>query len=101
MESAEGVLNVMKESSLEPTSETYTLLSSGYAKKGDIEKVVEVLNTCDRKEINLSDKEYLDIVFALATNGHGNQIDQVNLFYCFSFLFIDTYIYLNPFVLLK
>lgn len=80
MESAQGILNVMKESNLEPTSDTYTLLSTGYAKKGDITKIVEILDICDGKEIYLSDKEYLDIIYALATNGHGNQIDQVNIF---------------------
>ncbi|XP_025193243.1 leucine-rich PPR motif-containing protein, mitochondrial [Melanaphis sacchari] len=77
MESAEGVLNVMKESNLEPTSDTYTLLASGYAKIGDIAKVVNVLDTCGNKEIYLSDKEYLDIVYSLAINGHGDKIDQV------------------------
>lgn len=76
MESAEGVLNVMKESNLEPTSDTYTLLASGYAKNGDIAKVVDVLDTCDNNEINLSDKEYLDIVYSLAINGHGDKIDR-------------------------
>jgi len=77
MESAEGVLNVMKESNLEPTSDTYTLLASGYAKNGDIGKVVDVLDICDNKEIYLNDREYLDIVYSLAINGHGDKIEQV------------------------
>jgi len=86
MESAEGVLNVMKESNLEPTSDTYTLLASGYAKNGDIGKVIDVLDTCDSKEIYLSDKEYLDIVYSLAVNGHGDKIDQVSVFLIFHYI---------------
>lgn len=83
MESAEGVLNVMKESNLEPSSDTYTLLASGYAKKGDIARVVDVIDTCENKEIYLSDKDYLDIVYALVISGHGDKVDQVNLFFFF------------------
>lgn len=81
MESAEGVLNVMKKSNLEPLSDTYTLLSSGYAKKGDISKVLSLLEVCESKEIHLNNKEYLDIVYSLAVNGHSDQIDQVNLIF--------------------
>jgi leucine-rich PPR motif-containing protein len=78
MESAEGILNIMKESNLEPLSDTYTLLASGYAKKGDITKILNLINICESKEINLNNKEYLDIIYSLAVNGHGDQIDQVN-----------------------
>lgn len=80
MESAESVLNVMKESNLEPSSDTYALLASGYAKKGDIAKVVDIFESCVNKEIYLGDKEYLDIVFALASSGNDDKIDQVNIF---------------------
>lgn len=86
MQSAEGVLNVMKESNLEPTSDTYTLLASGYAKNGDIAKVVDVLDTCETKEIYFSDKEYLDIVYSLAINGHGDKIDHVSIFIIFHYI---------------
>lgn len=78
MESAESVLNVMKQSDLEPLSDTYTLLASGYAKQGDIAKVLSILENCESKEILLNNKEYLDIVYSLAVNGHSDQIDQVN-----------------------
>lgn len=80
MESAEGVLNVMKESDLEPTSDTYTLLASGYARKGDITKISEIFSICESKELFLSNKDYLDIVYTLAINGHEDKIDQVNYF---------------------
>lgn len=81
MESAEGVLNVMKESNLEPSSDTYTLLACGYSKKGDIAKVIEILDACDSKELYLSVKDHFDIVYSLAINGHGNDIDQVRLLF--------------------
>lgn len=81
MESAEGILNVMKESNLEPLSDTYTLLASGYAKKGDITKILNLIKVCESKEISLNNKEKLDIIYSLAVNGHGDQIDQVNLFF--------------------
>lgn len=84
MESAEGILNVMKEANLEPSSDTFTLLASGYAKKGDIAKIVEIIDKCDNNEIYLSDKEYLDIVHSLAISGHGDKINQVNYFVFFS-----------------
>lgn len=80
MESAEGVLNVMKESNLEPSSDTYTLLASGYAKKGDIAKITSILENCESKEMPLSDKDHLDIIYSLAINGHGDKIDQVHIF---------------------
>lgn len=80
MESAEGVLKLMKDSNLEPSSDTYTLLASGYAKQGNVEKVVEILDLCENNDTYLSDKEYLDILYVLAVNGSGNSIDQVNLY---------------------
>lgn len=83
IESAEGVLNLMKESNLEPSSDTYTLLASGCAKKGDIAKVIDILDTCDNKDIYINNKEYLDIVYSMATGGHDSKIDQVNLFLIF------------------
>lgn len=79
MESAEGVLKLMQESNLEPSSDTFTLLASGHAKKGDIEKVIDVLDTCENKELYLNDREYLDIIYSLAISGNGDKIDQVNV----------------------
>lgn len=80
MESAEGVLDVMNESKLEPSSDTYTILASGYAKTGNIQKINEIINICESKEIYLNDKDFLEIVYSLAVSGHGKEIDQVNLF---------------------
>lgn len=79
LESAEGVLNLMKESNLEPLSDTYSLLASGFAKKGDIKKILEIIETCNKKDINLNDKEYLDIVYSLAISGHSDKISHVNI----------------------
>lgn len=79
MESAEGVLKVMKESNIEPLADTYTLLASGYAKKGDIKKIVEIIELCNNKDMNLSDKEYLDIIYSLTIGGYGDKTEQVNI----------------------
>lgn len=77
MESAEGIISVMSQAGLEPSADTYTTLLCGYAKKGDIEAINKVLNDCNTKEIYLLDKDFLDIVYALATNGHTQYIPAI------------------------
>lgn len=61
----------MQQASLEPSADTFTTLLCGYARKGDIESIQSTLDSCDKREIFLLDKDYLDIVYALTTNGHG------------------------------
>ncbi|KAB0799524.1 hypothetical protein PPYR_07404 [Photinus pyralis] len=70
MESAESIVSVMMKAGLEATADTYTTLACGYAKKGDIDTINKLLEKCEQSEIYLVDKDYLDIVEALATNGH-------------------------------
>lgn len=67
----------MSEAGLEPSADTYTTLLCGYAKKGDIEGINKILNDCNTKEIYLLDKDYLDIVYALATNDHTQHIPAI------------------------
>lgn len=74
MVSAEGILNVMTQAGLEPSADTYTTLLCGYAQKGDIDNIKKTLNECDTKEIFLLDKDYFDIIYSLATNGHSEHI---------------------------
>jgi len=50
MESAEGIVAVMKQAGLEPNDDTYVTLMCGYARKGDIDNIkrivkVRILNT--------------------------------------------------------
>lgn len=77
MESAEGIVSVMAKAGLEPSADTYTTLLCGYAKKADIETINKLLDKCEQNEIYLLDKDYLDIVHALATNGHTNHVPVV------------------------
>lgn len=77
MESATGILTVMKQAGLEPSSDTYTTLLVGHTKAGDMDKIKQILAECDKNDIYLLDKDHMDIVFALATNGHANEVDAI------------------------
>lgn len=74
MDSAQDILSVMYQAGLEPSADTYTTLLCGYAKKGDIETITKLIEECESKEIYLLDKDYLDIIYSLATNGHSQHI---------------------------
>jgi hypothetical protein len=43
MESAEGIIAVMKQAGLEPNDDTYATLMRGFAKKGDIENIKRIV----------------------------------------------------------
>lgn len=77
MKSAEGILNIMKDAGIEPTSETYTLLTCGYIKTGNMSKVDELLNLCESKDIVFTNKDYFDIIYAYAVHGYENEVDKV------------------------
>lgn len=70
MESAQGILSVMSQAGLELGADTYTTLLCGYARAGDIETISRIIEECESKEVYLLDKDYLDVVYALITNGH-------------------------------
>lgn len=74
MSSAENIIGVMSQAGLEPSADTYTMILSGYAMKGDIEKMTKLIEECEKKEIFLLDKDYLDIIYALAINGFTEHI---------------------------
>lgn len=74
MESAKGIISVMQQAGLEPSADTYTTLLCGYARNGDIESIKSTFEECESKEIYLLDKDYLDIIFALSTNNHNNEV---------------------------
>lgn len=77
MESAAGILGVMTQAGLEPSADTYTTLMCGYARKGDIEAINKLLETCDQKDVFLLDKDLLEIVYSLSTNGFSDKVDPV------------------------
>lgn len=77
MDSAHGILSVMTQAGLEPSADTYTTLLCGYAKNGNIETITKLCDECEEKEIFLLDKDYLDIIYSLATNGHSQYVPQI------------------------
>lgn len=67
----------MKEKGIEPSAASYAALLGGYAKFGNIDKMREIFSYCDKEEITLLDKDYMDIIFSLASNGHTEYVDEV------------------------
>ncbi|XP_058819809.1 leucine-rich PPR motif-containing protein, mitochondrial [Topomyia yanbarensis] len=75
LESATGILAVMSQAGLQPSADTYTTLLCGYARKADIDYINKTLESCEQKEIYLLDKDILEILYSLATNGHADKVD--------------------------
>lgn len=74
LESSLGIIAVMRQAGLEPTSDTYTTLLCSYAKVGNIEAIQRQLDECEQKELYLLDKDIFDVIYTLATNGHGQHV---------------------------
>uniref|UniRef100_A0AAR5PUS4 Pentacotripeptide-repeat region of PRORP domain-containing protein n=1 Tax=Dendroctonus ponderosae TaxID=77166 RepID=A0AAR5PUS4_DENPD len=74
MDSAHRILSVMTQAGLEPSADTYTTLLCGYARLGNIDTINELIAECEMKEVYLLDKDYLDIVYAMAISGHTEHI---------------------------
>nr|XP_040237035.2 leucine-rich PPR motif-containing protein, mitochondrial [Anopheles coluzzii] len=77
LESATGILAVMAQAGLQPSADTYTTLLCGYARKGDIDYICKTIDSCEQKEIFLLDKDILEIIYSLATNGHPEKVDRL------------------------
>ncbi|XP_049788788.1 leucine-rich PPR motif-containing protein, mitochondrial [Schistocerca nitens] len=77
MESAVGILGVMRQAGLEPSSDTYTTLLCGYAKRGDIDSIRKVFAENQEKNVFLLDKDFMEIIYELAVNGHDKFIDEI------------------------
>lgn len=77
IESAVGILSVMTQAGLEPSADTFTTLLCGFARKGDVASISKYIAQCEEKEVFLLDKDFLEVVYALAVNGHGDKIDVV------------------------
>lgn len=77
LESAMGIIGVMSQAGLEPSADTYTTLLCGFARKGDIASINKHIAVCEEKEIHLVDKDLLEVVYALAINGHEDKIDSI------------------------
>ncbi|KAF7282651.1 hypothetical protein GWI33_002190 [Rhynchophorus ferrugineus] len=77
MDSAHGILNVMTQAGLDPSADSYTTLLCGYAKEGNITRINEVIVECEKNDIYLLDKDYLDIVYSLSVNGHDQYVPDI------------------------
>lgn len=77
IESAIGILTVMSQAGLEPSADTYTTLLCGFARKGDVDSISKYIAQCEEKEVFLLDKDFLEIAYTLAVNGHGDKIESV------------------------
>lgn len=67
----------MKQAGLEPTADTYTTLLCSYAKVGDIASILSTLDTCEKNELFLLDRDLFDVIYTLATNGHSQLVGQL------------------------
>lgn len=67
----------MKQTGMMPTSNTYTHLLCAFAKHGKIDDILSTLDKCEASEIHLSDKDLLEVIYQLATNGHSNFADHI------------------------
>uniref|UniRef100_A0A1B6MDN1 Pentacotripeptide-repeat region of PRORP domain-containing protein n=1 Tax=Graphocephala atropunctata TaxID=36148 RepID=A0A1B6MDN1_9HEMI len=77
IESAEGMLAVMRQANLEPSNETYTTLLCGYARRGDKAAIDRLIADCKIKDVLLSDRDYLEVVYTAAVSGHDELVDEV------------------------
>ena len=78
MESAHGVLSVMKSSGLMPSADTYMNLMVGYAEKGDMEGLERVMEECASSDDQLQNREYMEVIYALASKGHSQHVSVVS-----------------------
>ena len=77
MESAAGIIAVMSQAGLEASADTYTTLLCGYARKGDVESINKTIDLCEKKDIYLLDKDLLEVIYAMALNGHSDKVGEV------------------------
>jgi len=85
MESARGILAVMKQAGLEPSAETFTSLLCGHAKQGDIEAIRAVLIECEAQNVEILDRDLMEIIYSLAKAKHLEHIPEAsNFYFCIS-----------------
>ncbi|KAG4079720.1 hypothetical protein HA402_006753 [Bradysia odoriphaga] len=73
IEAAIGILPVMREAGMKPSSDTYTNLLCAYAKHGKMDEILTTLDECESNEIYLAD----EVIYSLAKNGHTDFVDKI------------------------
>ncbi|KTG42350.1 hypothetical protein cypCar_00026373, partial [Cyprinus carpio] len=77
MDSAEGILSVMKGAGIEPGPDTYLSLLNVYAEKGDIAKIKQTLETVENADILLMDRDLMQVVFSLTKASHQQYVPEI------------------------
>lgn len=70
MQGAAVVIDLMKSKGVLPTCETYVNLISGYAKEHDTEKILNIIDDCENKNLIFADDDLLRVVYFLAVNNN-------------------------------
>ncbi|XP_069787166.1 leucine-rich PPR motif-containing protein, mitochondrial isoform X2 [Narcine bancroftii] len=77
MESAEGILNVMRGAGIEPGPDTSVALLNAYAEKGDIENLKQTLEKAEKTDASLMDRDLMQIIFSLAKSGYPQYVQDI------------------------
>lgn len=77
MENAEGILDILAKSGVNPSSETYRLIICGYIRQGNLEKVNDLMKSYELRGIKFSDRDYLSIIYEFAINNYEYEVDKV------------------------
>ncbi|XP_066552581.1 leucine-rich PPR motif-containing protein, mitochondrial [Amia ocellicauda] len=77
MGSAENILSVMTAAGIEPGPDTYLALLKAYAEKGQMDKITQALETVEKTEASLMDRDLMEIIFTLAKAGHHQHVPEV------------------------
>lgn len=67
----------MPKINLIPSNETYTTLMCGFAKNNDIESIQELLFRCQKKKVNFTNKNILDVIYAFIVHKNVDYVDEV------------------------
>lgn len=78
IDNAVHVLDLMKESKIEPSAETYTELMCVYAKGDHFGKIQEILSECKMKEIPFSNRQICEVILTLCMNKHQDHANEVD-----------------------
>ncbi|XP_057333797.1 leucine-rich PPR motif-containing protein, mitochondrial-like [Microplitis mediator] len=76
LESAVNTLKMIENAGISPSADTYTALMCAYAKRGDMDSINALFDKTTKAELTLLENHYLEIVYALAANGHVTQAEE-------------------------
>ncbi|KAK7104135.1 leucine-rich PPR motif-containing protein, mitochondrial-like [Littorina saxatilis] len=76
-ESAQSIVEVMRQTGLEPTNTTYMTLAIGFAERGEIEEVKKYINQAEIENVPLRPGQLLEVYAALAMNGHNQYLKEI------------------------